>query len=166
MTRARTAWLAALGLGLVVSFALRTPKKPRSAPEPRTVASAGTRSADDTREYEIEIADPSALGLKPMAPASAEPAMEAGEAELLGTLRETWQREPERALALAAEGDRRFGDGPHAVERRLYEIKALVTLGRIGTARTKAERYLEAYPGGPMTDEVSRLTGVHRHPTP
>jgi hypothetical protein len=76
----------------------------------------------------------------------------------------SWQTDPARAVALSEDGEKRFGESPRAVERRLYEIKALVKLGRVGSARTKAERYLAAYPPGPMTDEVERLTGVHRRP--
>jgi hypothetical protein len=85
---------------------------------------------------------------------------------LLRELAGAWDSDPARALALSDEGERRFGESRHAVERRLFEIKALVKLERIGKARSKAERYLELYPPGPMTDEVERLTGVHRRPPP
>ena len=119
--------------------------------------------ADDL--VEVEIANPGEISPRPRASASAgtDPA---GETELLRELAATFQSDPQRALVLAEQGERRFGESPRAVERRLFEIKALVADGRIGKARSKAERYLELYPPGPMTDEVERLTGVHRRPPP
>lgn len=166
MTRARTAWLALLAVGLVVALLLRAPAKERARSEelePRRDASQHLTS-DEAREFEVEVVDPAEAGIAAAsASAGAEPA---NESELVTTLAALWQSEPERALALAEQGEKRFGESPHAVERRLYEIKALVKLGRIGSARTRAERYLASYPPGPMTDEVERLTGVHRRPEP
>jgi hypothetical protein len=164
MTRGRTVWLALLALGLAVALLLRTPKKPHPAPEPRAVASGTANGVERTDEVEIEIAEPSAVGMEPAPPASAASAAPSNEEDLVRALASTWNDDPERTLVLAAEGERRFGDGPHAVERRLYEIKALVKLGRIGSARTKAERFLALYPPGPMTEDVERLTGVHPRP--
>lgn len=162
MTRGRMLWLALLTVGLLVALVLRAPrKKPDGSPgpEPRVPAASVERAAANPDEVEIEVADPREVGITPQAPLTNEEA-------LVHTLSAIWQTEPERALALAEEGDRRFGDSPRAVERRLYEIKSLVKLGRIGSARTRAERYLASYPPGPMTDEVERLTGVHRRPEP
>jgi hypothetical protein len=90
----------------------------------------------------------------------------ANEAELLSSMRESWQSDPTLTLTLAKWGDERFGETPKAVERRYLEIKALVRLERIGKARSRAESLLELYPPGPMTDEIERLTGVHRRPQP
>ena len=166
MTRARTVWLALLALGLVVALLLRTPAKERNASENlESRRDAGQRrTSGESREFEVEVVGPAEAGI---AFASASGAEEpANESELVTTLVALWQSEPERALALAEQGEKRFGESPRAVERRLYEIKALVKLGRIGRARTRAERYLAAYPPGPMTDEVERLTGVHRRPEP
>jgi len=167
MTRGRTIWLGLLALGLFVALLLRatrsSPEGPTLAPR---VASSAPRSSDETGEVEIEVAEPSEVGNTPR-PAAASPEVPsafATEVELERALAASWETDPARALALSEEGEKRFGESPHAVERRLYEIKALVKLGRIGSARTKAERYLVAYPPGRMTDEVERLTGVHRRP--
>lgn len=162
MTRGRALWLFLLAVGFLVAMLLRAPgKKPDASPgpEPRPVVSNTPRATSASDEVEIEVADPREVGITPEAPPGA-----TSETELVKTLGALWQNDPERALALSEEGERRFGESPGAVERRLYEIKALVKLGRIGRARTKAERYLENYPPGPMTDEVERLTGVHRRP--
>ena len=165
MTRGRMIWLGALAVGLVVALGLQKKPAPESVPEPRPAARIprAPSSAEGT-EVEIELADPGESGLAPRAP---EPATGiSNEKDLVEKLRATWESEPERALALSGLGETRFGDSAGAVERRLYEIKALVKLGRVGSARTKAERYLALYPPGPMTDEVERLTGVHRRPEP
>jgi len=171
MTRGRTLWLLLLAVGFLVALLLRAPGKKRDsspAPEPRPLVSGTPRATVASDEVEIEVADPREVGISPEAPPGASVvgagAPTANEIELVKTLGTLWQNDPERALALCEEGERRFGESPGAVERRLYEIKALVKLGRIGSARTKAERYLENYPPGPMTDEVERLTGVHRRP--
>jgi hypothetical protein len=169
MNRVRTIWLALLALGLLVGLLLRTPESPPedSTPEPPAAPSA-PRSGNESDEFEIEVADPSEVGITPRSAAasSGTPSTFATEVELGSALAATWETDPARALALSEEGEKRFGESPRAVERRLYEIKALVKLGRIGSARTKAERYLAAYPPGPMTNEVERLTGVHRRPPP
>jgi hypothetical protein len=161
MTRGHLVWMAILAVALAVGLLLRTPKRPRddgSLPEPRQTSHA---PVDDLVEVEVTEADASA----PQASGSAAPGGEiVNEDELLSALAGAWKREPERAVALAEAGERRFAESPRAVERRLYEIKALVELERIGKARSLAERYLERYPPGPMTDEVERLTGVHRRP--
>ena len=166
MNRGRTIWLALLLLGLLVGLLLRTPRRVSegSTPEPRAAPSS-PRSSDESGEFEIEVADPGEVGITPRASPGAQNAF-ATEAELNQALAAAWATDPSRALTLSEEGERRFGESPRAVERRLYEIKALVKLGRIGSARTKAERYLAAYPPGAMTDEVERLTGVHRRPAP
>jgi hypothetical protein len=158
-------WLGALAVGLVGALALRTNRAPESLPEPRTVAPAPpAASAGDGTEVEIELADPGESGF--VKPERGGPGGIATEKELVDTMRASFQSEPEKTLTLAELGENRFGNSPGAVERRLYEIKALVQLGRIGGARTKAERYLALYPPGPMTDEVEKLTGVHRRPEP
>lgn len=163
MTRGRTIWLALLAVGLLVSYLLR-PSRPEatsaSAPRASALASNAPQSDDEPAEFEIEVADPHEVDIAP----GPLPAAPGSEGELNRKLASIWESEPARALALAEDGERRFGKSPRAVERRLYEIKALVKLGRIGSARTRAERYLADYPPGPMTDEVERLTGVHRRP--
>jgi len=164
MTRGRTIWLAVLLLGLIAAFFLRTPRAPRSAPEPRAVASGTARSGDDPGLVEIEVADPSEIGIRPGRSATIAAPGGTSESDVVKELGTLWQSDPERALVLTEDAETRFGESPSAVERHLYEIKALVKLGRIGSARTKAERYLAAYPSGPMTDEVEKLTGVHRRP--
>jgi hypothetical protein len=162
MTRGRAIWLLLLAVGLALGLLLRAPRRPRSvaADAARPVTSARARGDE---LVEVEVVDPNELDASVPARTPGEPE-NATEKDYLEVLSAIWKGEPARALTLVEEGERRFGESPRAVERRLYEIKALVELGRIGSARTKAERYLARYPQGPMTDEVERLTGVHRRP--
>jgi len=41
------------------------------------------------------------------------------------------------------------------------EIRSLVTDGRIGAARSRANAYYERFPNGPARAEIERLTGAH-----
>lgn len=165
MTRGRLIWLAVLAVGLVVGLLLRVPNKAGAPAETLAGPTASQRagSADIPGEVEVEVESPRELAA---GKASGSAAENTNEIDNLNAIRGSWEGDPARALALATEGERLFGDSPRAVERRLFEIKALVKLERIGKARTKAQKYLELYPPGPMTDEVERLTGVHRRPPP
>jgi hypothetical protein len=47
---------------------------------------------------------------------------------------------------------------------KAVEIRALVTQGRLGTARFEARDYFERWPGGPDTADIEELTGIHPEP--
>ena len=79
-------------------------------------------------------------------------------------LRGDLQADPASALALADEGEQRFGDSPRAEERRALAIQALINLDRIGAARARAYEFLARYPDGFYSTHVAAMTGVH--PTP
>jgi hypothetical protein len=89
---------------------------------------------------------------------------ELGESALMERLRGDVKPNPASALALADQGERRFTESPRAEERRALAIQALINLGRIGEARSRAYQFLERYPSGPYSDHVAAMTGVH--PTP
>jgi outer membrane protein assembly factor BamD (BamD/ComL family) len=89
---------------------------------------------------------------------------ELGEPALMEKLRGDVKPAPASALALADQGERRFANSPHAEERRALAIQALINLGQIGEARSRAYQFLERYPRGPYSDHVAAMTGVH--PTP
>jgi hypothetical protein len=46
----------------------------------------------------------------------------------------------------------------------LQEIEADVRLGRIGHARSLADRFYRAFPGSPAIAQIERLTGYHPRP--
>jgi hypothetical protein len=79
-------------------------------------------------------------------------------------LRQEVRASPAAALAGADQAEARYGESPLAEERRALAIQALVGLGRIGEARSRAYQFLDRYPNGPFTAEIQSLTGVH--PTP
>jgi hypothetical protein len=87
------------------------------------------------------------------------------EPAIMARLRASVKPEPARALALADEGDRRFGESPLAEERRALAIRALINLQHIGAARSRAHGFLERYPDGPFSAEIAAMTGVHVTPS-
>jgi hypothetical protein len=87
------------------------------------------------------------------------------EPALMARLRTSVKPEPAQALALADEGDRRFGESPFAEERRALAIRALINLQRMGAARSRAYGFLERYPDGPFSAEIAAMTGVHVTPS-
>lgn len=86
------------------------------------------------------------------------------EPALMASLRASVRLEPAKALGLADEGERRFGETPLAEERRALAIRALINLQRIGTARSRAYGFLIRYPNGPYSAEIATMTGVHATP--
>jgi hypothetical protein len=89
---------------------------------------------------------------------------ELDEAAMMEKLRSDLKTNPASALALAEEGEQRFADSPLAEERRALAIQALINLGQIGAARSRAYQFLARYPDGPYSAHVAAMTGVH--PTP
>jgi hypothetical protein len=89
---------------------------------------------------------------------------ELDEPALMEKLRSDLQPNPASALALADQAEQRFADSPRAEERRALAIQALINLGRIGAARSRAYAFLARYPDGSYAANVAAMTGVH--PTP
>jgi len=86
------------------------------------------------------------------------------EPALMAKLRIDAKSAPSAALALAEDGERRFGDSPFAEERQALAIQALIDLDRIGAARSRAYQFLEHYPNGPYSAHIADMTGVHLTP--
>jgi hypothetical protein len=87
------------------------------------------------------------------------------ESSVMADLRAKAKANPAVALSLADDSDRRFGESISAEERRALAIQALIDLGHIGEARSRAYRFLERYPNGPYSAHVAAMTGVHVTPT-
>ena len=81
----------------------------------------------------------------------------------MARLREAAGREPALAVALAREGNRRFGKSADAPERTAILIHALADLGRSMEARGEAENMVNDYPDSQWVREIERFTGAHRH---
>jgi hypothetical protein len=85
------------------------------------------------------------------------------EAQLMARLRQLAAADPEAAVALARDGNRRFGQSAQAAERTSILIHALATLGRSSDARGEAETMVNELPDSPWVREIERFTGAHRH---
>jgi hypothetical protein len=81
----------------------------------------------------------------------------AAEVEHLGRLRAVAGRDPAQALALATEGDQRFGSGLFAQEREAIAIAALVRLGRTTEARSRAHVFLARYPRSSFAERIQEM---------
>jgi hypothetical protein len=124
-------------------------------------APVGEADAGQTR------APPSASPAPPAVPPAGPPSPAAvaalAEAPLMARLREVAGRDPALAVALAREGNRRFGNSPDAPERTSILIHALADLGRGMEARGEAENMVNDYPDSSWVREIERFTGAHRH---
>lgn len=83
----------------------------------------------------------------------------------MARLRQEEKGAPGAALAAADEADATFGESAYAEERRALAIQALVDLGRMGEARSRAYQFMERYPSGPFAAHVQVLTGIHPPPS-
>ncbi len=72
--------------------------------------------------------------------------------------------EPDRAFALAEQGEASFPNGEFSEERQAIGINMLVRLDRIGEARSRTRAFIRRYPKGRFTRQVRGLTGVHPRP--
>ncbi len=69
------------------------------------------------------------------------------------------ERTPETALQLLKTSSPR--DDTEAQRYRVYEVRALTKLQRMGDARALAEAYFERWPSGPDITFLQSLTGAH-----
>jgi hypothetical protein len=87
------------------------------------------------------------------------------EGDLLALMRAELTANPARALRLAQDAERRFGETPQAAERGRIAIEALVRLNDVARARDQAELFVRTYRGTDHARYVERLTGVHPRPS-
>jgi len=70
--------------------------------------------------------------------------------------------DPARALAEIAAADQR--EGQQVEQRAALEVRALVSLARIGSAHAKLQLFAERYPHSAELPALVRLTGYHPRP--
>ena len=92
------------------------------------------------------------------------PAVSPEETALMDKLRANVEMEPQVAVDLADEGEKLFPESPMREEREAMAIRGLINLQKIGSARGRAELFLQRYPNGPFTAYVQNMTGVHVTP--
>jgi hypothetical protein len=78
----------------------------------------------------------------------------------LGALRRIAASDPETALSVVADGNRRFAGGSFREERDAIAIDALARLGREAEARRAAATFLTTYPTSPLAPSVRRAAGL------
>jgi hypothetical protein len=108
--------------------------------------------------------EPTLPAAAPTPAAPATPAIDgdplAAEVAHLARLRAIQDGDPAAALALSAEGSQRFPRGLFAQEREAIAVGALVRLGRVAEARTRARAFLAAYPRSSFAERIEKLTGI------
>ncbi|MEX1363207.1 MAG: hypothetical protein AB1Z98_08780 [Nannocystaceae bacterium] len=83
------------------------------------------------------------------------------EARMVARARASLAADPARAFELAEQAERDFPEGQLVEERRAIAIAALVALGRMDEARTRAQRFLARFSRGAHADAVRRVLGGH-----
>jgi len=163
MSRRALAWLVALlAVAGVVVVGLLVRRSDASSPvattEPTAAPPAGVPPAPapvSPRQASPNARD--SVGDARSAVASLE------ETQLMARLRQLAEHDPQGAVALAREGNRRFPDGPSAPERTSILIHALADEGESMKARGEAEEMVNHYPDSDWVREIERFTGAHRH---
>jgi hypothetical protein len=74
----------------------------------------------------------------------------------MAQLREIGGTAPERSIALAREGQRRFPDSADAPERAFIVVQSLVNLRRFHEAREEASAMVRKYPDNPFALDAQR----------
>jgi len=155
MKRAAAA-IAAVGLvgvALVV-WRARAPAPATSPPEAQ---------AEPTAPPPIALAPAPVVASPPMAPPPPRPVADGrderpapSEPALMATLREMGGTAPERSIALARDGQRRFAGSGDAPERAFIIVQSLVNLRRFHEAREEAREMVRKYPDNPFALDAQR----------
>ncbi len=85
------------------------------------------------------------------------------ETQLMAQLRRVKGTNPELAIQLARDGNRRFPNSADAPERTSILIHVLSGLNRPSEARGEAEDMVNRYPDSAWVHEIEAFTGAHRH---
>lgn len=84
----------------------------------------------------------------------------------LAQIKAALERSPRRALRLAEQGNRQFGEGYLHHEREGLAILALAALDRDQEARARAKTFLARYPHSPLSERVRALLTPQARSTP
>jgi len=110
----------------------------------------------------VSDANPSPTPVKP-AETLPESNVPSNETQLMAQLRRVKESNPELAIQLARDGNRRFPNSTDAPERTSILIHALSSQNRPSEARGEAEDMVNRYPDSAWVHEVESFTGAHRH---
>jgi hypothetical protein len=149
---------SAENIALAADSELASPPSPEVRNEP-SVAEMRP-AAHEPSVAEIVAAVKAELAKRPASPSvegarAATPAP--GETSLLRSARHALATAPNRTLALTDEHLLRYPQGMLDQEREALAIEALVKLGRISEARTRAQTFERAYPDSPHRARIQHV---------
>jgi hypothetical protein len=160
-TAFQLAFGGAILLGLGAAAMCRAPEVPTAGtPEPPPAAPLPS-SAPDPAPPVAPAPAPVSSPATALAASARPPPVD--ESSLMTELRRVRSSDPERAVQLAEEGNRRFPDSPDAPERAAILVHALAAEGNHSDARRSAEEMVNHYPDSDWVREVELFTGAHRH---
>lgn len=156
------ALLSVIGLALLFFWFVspreskKTPSQESTQPEPSDTPLAATNEPALT-----EPSSPPSATRAAVLPAASAGALD--EPQLMTELRQVKDKNPELAIRLAREGNRRFPDSADSAERASIIIHSLASLNRASEARGEAEDMVNHYPDTAWVREIEQFTGAHRH---
>ena len=80
----------------------------------------------------------------------------------LAKIRAAAASDPASALAMINDSNQRFAHGVFREEREAIAVGVLARLGRASEARARGQRFLDAYPGSALADQVRRDANLPR----
>jgi hypothetical protein len=156
-------WIHHQRATMALAHPVETPAAQEPARRPRLVsrpaAQLETDTSDDTTVTRPKPPPPAPrAGARDARPEAHEDLML--ETQDIARLRSVARMDPARALVLAQEGARKYPQGFFSQEREAIAIRSLVSLGRTAEARSRAERFLAAYPRGPAAESIRASVGL------
>jgi hypothetical protein len=145
-----------LGLAAAAVWRAPGPASPAASPPAPEAADPLPASAANRAPPPLPAAPPATATPPPSASSL-------DESSLMAELRRARNSDPQRAVRLAEEGNRRFPDSPDAPERTAILIHALAEQGQRTEARRSAEEMVNHYPDSAWVRDVEVFTGAHRH---
>jgi len=134
---------------------LSAPNNPATIEKPRPRAPAEASTEREVPKVPSRPGTATPTEVSP-APARAPAASAPSETALLRDARLALSSDPARALALTEQHRRDYPSGGFAQEREVIAITALARLGRASEARSRADRFRNAYPTSPYIERVNR----------
>jgi len=151
--RRSTAAIAAVGLAAAAVLIWRArstiPESPRAETQPEPAPRAAPAPSPSARRP----IQPAPIG--DVAPRRDEP-RSPSEPALMAALRDVGGTAPERSIALARDGQRRFPNSADAPERAFIIVQSLVNLRRFHEARDAAREMVRKYPDNPFALDAQR----------
>jgi hypothetical protein len=140
---------------------VESPRAPQAQPPPRLPEPQAAAPATQPAGRPDGAPTP-----EPVMPSTAPPrttpiTAAAYQAEQMKTLRTLVETEPEKAIAMARQANRRFPKSPDAAERSWIVVKGLANLKRFPEARDEAKAMVQKYPDNQFARDAERHLMVY-----